>query len=454
MEKEERMLKKNISRRDFVKAASAFTAGGFMLGSLPLGASAYAGANDTLKLAIVGCGNRGTGAVANALDSTEGVKLVAMADIYEDRLNGSFNILSQRYADSDKLDVPEEHKFIGFDAYKDAMSLADVVTLTTPTFWRPLHYEEAVRQGKHIFMEKPVAVDPAGVRRVLDAAKIAQQKNLNVVVGLQRRYSNKYREIYNRIQDGQIGDVISGNIYWMEGAFGDLTTNSNWSDLEIQIRNQFQFFRTSGGQVLDQLIHNIDVANWYIGAHPESAQGMGGRIEEITGKDTGQVYDHNFIEYTYPGGVMVSAQARRQRNTMTRVAERIVGSEGTSLTRGFADYGILTDLSGNVLFDYRGTSEPNPYVQEHAELFEAIRTGNRIDDTVRAAHTTMTAILGFMATYSGKELSWDEALQSDKRFYPDHNILPEDMNYDTPAPVQPGEDGYYPVPVPGMTEVI
>jgi len=241
------MLKRNISRRNFVKAASAFTAGGFMLGSLPLGASAYAGADDTLKLAIIGCGNRGTGAVANALDSAEGVKLVAMADIYEDRLNGSFNILSQRYADSDKLDVPEEHKFIGFDAYKDTMSLADVVILTTPTFWRPLHYEEAVRQGKHIFMEKPVAVDPAGVRRVLEAEKIAKQKNLNVVVGLQRRYSNKYREIYNRIQDGQIGDVISGNIYWMEGAFGDLTTNSNWSDLEIQIRNQFQFFWTSGG---------------------------------------------------------------------------------------------------------------------------------------------------------------------------------------------------------------
>lgn len=445
---------KNISRRDFVKAASAFTAGGFMLGSLPLGGRAYAQSNNTLKLAIIGCGNRGTGAVANALDSADGVQLVAMADIYEDRLNNSYNILSQRYSGSEKLNVPKDHRFIGFNTYKDAMSVADVVILTTPTFWRPLHYEEAVRQGKHIFMEKPVAVDPAGVRRVLEAAKIAKQKSLNVVVGLQRRYSNKYREIYNRIQDGEIGDVVSGNIYWMEGAFGDLRRDPSWSELEMQIRNQFQFFWTSGGQVLDQLIHNIDIANWYVGAHPVSAQGMGGRIEDITGKDTGQVYDHNFIEYTYPGGVIVSAQARRQRNTFTKVAERIVGSKGSSNTHGFADYGTITDLSGNVLFDYRGTGEPNPYVQEHTELFEAIRSGNRIDNTERAAHTTMTAILGYMATYSGKEMSWDEALNSDKKFYPDHNVLPEDMSYDTPVLVQPGEDGYYPVPIPGVAQVV
>lgn len=454
MKNNKESLQQNISRRDFMKAASAFTAGGIMLGSLPIGASAYAGASDELKLAIVGCGNRGTGAVANALDAADGVKLVAMADIYEDRLNSSFNILSQRFANSDKLAVPEENKFIGFEAYKDAISLADVVILTTPTFWRPLHFEEAVRQGKHIFMEKPVAVDAPGVRRVMEADKVAKQKNLNVVVGLQRRYSNKYREIYRRIQDGAIGEVVSGSIYWMEGPFGNLRTNPEWDEFEMQIRNQFQFFWTSGGQVLDQLIHNIDVANWYIGAHPVSAQGMGGRIEEITGKDTGQVYDHGFIEYTYPGGVLVSAQARRQRNTMSRVAERIVGSRGISYTRGFADYGLIMDLDENIKFDYRGMEEVNPYVQEHAELFYAIRNGEELNNTERAAYTTMTAILGYMATYSGQELSWEDALNSDKRFYPDHDLLPKDTTYNTPAPVQRGEDGYYPVPTPGVTNVL
>lgn len=454
MENKNRSTAQRISRRDFVKTASAITAGSFMLGSLPIGASAYASGSDELKLAIIGCGNRGTGAIANALDSSDGVKLVAMADIYEDRLTSSYDILSQRYANSDKLDVPDDHKFIGFDAYKDAMSLADVVVLTTPTFWRPLHYEEAVRQGKHIFMEKPVAVDPGGIRRVLEAAKIAKQKNLNVVVGLQRRYSKKYREIYNRIQNGQIGDVVSGNIYWMEGAFGNIKQDPNWSELEMQIRNQFQFFWTSGGQVLDQLIHNIDVANWFVGSHPVSAQGMGGRLESITGKETGQVYDHNFIEYTYPGNVIVSAQARRQRNTMTRVAERIVGSNGIAYTEGFADNGIVTDQNGKLLFDFRGTEERNPYEQEHAELFDAIRNGKELDNTERAAHTTMTAIMGYMAGYSGQLMTWDEALQSNMRFYPHHNLEPEDVTYQTPAPVQKGADGYYPVPLPGMINVV
>lgn len=453
MENKKGLTYQNISRRDFVKA-STLTAGGLLLGSLPLSKSAFAAGSDSLNLAIIGCGNRGTGAVANALDSTDGVKLVAMADIYEDRLNSSYNILSQRYSNSEKLAVPDENKFIGFDAYKDAMALADVLILTTPTFWRPQHYEEAVRQGKHIFMEKPVAVDPAGIRRVIEAGKIAKQKNLNIVVGLQRRYSNKYREIYRRIQNGEIGEVVSGNVYWMEGAFGNLRRNSEWSELDMQIRNQFQFFWTSGGQVLDQLIHNIDVANWFVGAHPVSAQGMGGRLESITGKDTGQVYDHNFIEYTYPGGVIVSAQARRQANTLVRVAESIAGSKGIATTQGFADYGVISDYDDNILYDHRGKSEPNPYVQEHAELFEAIRSGNVVDNTERAMHTTMTAILGFMATYSGKQLTWDEAINSDMRFYPDHDLLPENIDYNTPAPILPGEDGYYPVPMPGVTEVI
>ena len=453
MSKESESKARGISRRDFMKTSS-IAAGGLMLGTLPFGASAYAGGNDTLNLALVGCGNRGTGAIANALDAADGVRLVAMADIYEDRLRGSHEILKMRYGNSEKLAVTEDQMFIGFDAYKKAISAADVVLLTTPTFWRPLHYEEAVRQGKHIFMEKPVAVDAPGVRRVLQAARVARQKELNVVVGLQRRYSSKYREIYNRIQDGAIGDILSGSVYWMEGPFGELRNNREWSELEMQIRNQFQFFWTSGGQVLDQLIHNIDIANWFIGNHPESAQGMGGRNENITGPDVGQVYDHSFIEYTYPGGVMVSAQGRRQTNTMVRVAERLVGTEGISYTQGFADYGIILDRDENPVFDYRGNNEENPYVVEHQELFEAIRSGNRIDNSERAAITTMTAIMGFMATYSGDLISWEEALNSDMTFYPAHGIQPSELGYDTPPPVMRGEDGYYPVPIPGQTEVL
>jgi predicted dehydrogenase len=444
---------KKLTRRDFVKASS-ITAGGLLLGSLPIGRSAFAAGNDRIKIALIGCGNRGTGAAANALDAGDDIQLVAMADIYEERLNGSFEILSRRYNSSEKLNVPEENKFIGFDAYKKAMDVADVVLLTTPTFWRPQHYEEAVRRGKHIFMEKPVAVDARGVRRVLDAARTAKEKQLNVVVGLQRRYQNKYRELYKRIQDGQIGEITSGTIYWMEGEFGDLRQDPEWSELKMQIVNQFQFLWASGGQVLDQLIHNIDVANWFIGAHPVAAQGMGGRFESLTGQNKGQFYDHGFIEYTYPNDVVVAAQARRQANTYSRVAEEFMGTLGTSQAHGFGSDAILKDHRGNIQYSHDGTGDPSPYVQEHVELFNAIRNGNVIDNTVRAAHTTMTAIMGYMATYSGQNLTWEEALNSDVTFYPQHSLTPENVGYDTEAPVKRGENGLYPVPVPGVTKVI
>lgn len=444
---------KKLTRRDFVKASS-ITAGGLLLGSLPIGRSAFAAGNERIKIALIGCGNRGTGAAANALDAGSDIQLVAMADIYEERLSGSYNILSQRYRDSDKLSVPEENKFIGFDAYKKAMELADVVLLTTPTFWRPQHYEEAVRRGKHIFMEKPVAVDARGVRRVLKAARTAKEKQLNVVVGLQRRYQTKYRELYKRIQDGQIGDITSGTIYWMEGEFGDLQQNQEWSELKMQIVNQFQFLWASGGQVLDQLIHNIDVANWFIGEHPVTAQGMGGRFDSLTGKNNGQFYDHGFIEYTYPNEVVVAAQARRQANVYNRVAEELVGTQGSALTHGFGSDAVLRGHNDNVLYSHNGANDTSPYVQEHVELFNAIRNGNVINDTVRAANTTMTAILGYMATYSGQNLTWEEALNSDVTFYPQHSLTPENVGYETEAPVKRGENGLYPVPVPGVTEVV
>lgn len=448
-----KMTKKSISRRDFMKA-STITAGGFMLGSLPISSSAYISGSDTLKIALIGCGNRGTGAAANALDAAEGLKLVAMADIYEDRLTNSYNILSQRYSNTEKIDVPNEHKFIGFDGYKQAMALADVVLLTTPTFWRPQHYEEAVNQGKHIFMEKPVAIDPVGVRRVLEAAKIAKQKQLNVVVGLQRRYQQKYKELYNRVQNGDIGELISGNIYWMEGEFPDLQQNKNWSEFEMQIRNQFQFLWVSGGQVLDQLIHNIDVANWFIGTHPISAQGIGGRIDELTGTKKGQFYDHGYIEYTYPNGVVISAQARRQSNTLSRVAEYFKGSKGSAMAQGFGQDAFIRDLDNTVRYDHNGMNDNNPYLQEHVKLFEAIRNGDVLDNTVRAAMTTMTAVMGYMATYSGSNIEWEKALHSNKRFYPHHQFTPETVTYVTEAPVKRAENGLYPVPIPGLIDVL
>ena len=451
MKKETKPGKTGLSRRDFVKA-STIAAGGVMLSSLPLRSSAYAGGSDVLKVALIGCGNRGTGAAFQTLNADDGVQLVAMADILEDRLEESYNGLVQRYGGTDKLNVPEEHKFLGFDGYKHAIALADVVLLTTPTFFRPLHFEEAMRQGKHVFMEKPVAVDAAGVRRVMEAARMAKEKNLNVVVGLQRRYELRYRELYRRVQNGEIGEIISGQVYWNQGPFYYQARQPQWSELEHQIRNHFHFIWQAGDQVLDQMIHNIDVANWFLGEYPISAQGMGGR-EVRTGSEYGQIFDHNFVEFRYPSGAVISAQCRQIPGCYNRVAEDFNGSEGFVSTGSPNPFAVL-DRKKNVKFVYESNNDPSPYQIEHNELYQAIRGGNTIDNSEYGAKSTMSSILGFMATYSGQFLEWDNALASEKRMYPHHDLLPEDLTWETPAPVQPDEHGNYPIPIPGVTEVI
>ncbi|TVP99474.1 MAG: twin-arginine translocation signal domain-containing protein [Balneolaceae bacterium] len=451
MKKENSPKPQKFSRRDFVKASS-LTAGGLLLGSLPIQVSAYSAGSDTIKVALIGCGDRGTGAAVQSLNADRGVKLVAMADILEDRLTESYNTLTQRFGGSEQLDVSEDRKFVGFDGYKHAIDLADVVILTTPTFFRPLHFEYAVNHGKHVFMEKPVAVDAAGVRRVLESGEVAKDKGLNVVVGLQRRYQNSYRELYRRLQNGEIGDVIAGRVYWNQGPFYFRPRQPGWSELEHQIRNHFHFIWQAGDQVLDQMIHNIDVANWFIGEFPITAQGMGGR-EVRTGKEYGQIFDHNFVEFTYPGGAVVSAQCRQIPGCYNIVTERFSGTNGF-LSTGGPEGPSIRDRQQNNRFRYEGMDDPSPYQVEHDELYEAIRGGHIIDNTEYGAKSTMASIMGFMATYSGQFLTWDDAINSNKRMYPHHDLNPEDVTWDTPAPVQPFEDGYYPVPVPGVTEVI
>ena len=451
MNTEKRSPSHTLSRRNFVKTSS-MAAGGLMLSTLPLAQSAFAGGSDTIKVALIGCGNRGTGAAFQALNADDGVKLVAMADIDEENLNDSYSRLNMRYGDSGKLDVPDEHKFVGFDGYIHAIALADVVLLTTPTFFRPLHFEEAVRQGKHIFMEKPVAVDAGGVRRVMESGKTAKEKGLNVVVGLQRRYQNNYREMYRRLQNGEIGEIISAQVYWNQGPFRVREHQPEWSELEHQIKNHFHFIWQSGDQVLDQLIHNIDIANWFIGEHPVTAQGVGGR-EVRSGKEYGHNFDHNFVEYTYPSGVVLAAQCRQIPGCWNQVAENFLGTRGSMFTDS-SPAGIIRDRNHNIRFAYEGLDDPSPYQQEHNELYAALRKGDIIDNTDYGAKSTMTAVMGFMATYSGQFIEWDQALSSNKRMYPHHDLNPEDVDWNTPPPVTPDENGNYPVPVPGVTQVL
>jgi myo-inositol 2-dehydrogenase/D-chiro-inositol 1-dehydrogenase len=433
-----------LSRRAFCKT-STLAAGGVLASPLIANANFFSSASDKIKIAVVGCGGRGTGAASQALTADDSVQLVAMADAFRDRLDSSYSSLSQKYAGSkDRINVKEKHKFTGFDAYKKAIDLADVVILATPPGFRPLHFEYAVNAGKHIFMEKPVATDVAGIKRVLKAAELAKQKQLNVVVGLQRHYQNNYREIARRVEQGEIGDIVSGQVYWNSAGVWVRERKPEQTELEYQMRNWYYFNWLCGDHILEQHIHNIDVANWFIGDYPVSAQGMGGR-EVRNGKDHGQIFDHHFVEFTYPNGAKISSQCRHQPNTMSRVDEVFQGTKGNVYVSG-NNSGNIKSYNGSTIYDHRGKSDPNPYQVEHDELFAAIKKGEVINNAEYGARSTMTAILGRMATYSGQVITWDDAFASDMQ------LVPDNLNWDSQAPVLPDEEGNYPVPVPGITK--
>ena len=441
------MQNKN-TRREFVKTSALLTGGAMALPLLSK-ANFFSGADDTIKVALIGCGGRGTGAAMQACLTKQNVKLVAMADAFRDRIDSCYKSLT---ADdiSDwsggtgnikaRIDVPEERKYTGFDAYKKAMAHADVVILTTPPGFRPIHFEEAVNQGKQIFMEKPVATDPAGIKRVLDAAEIAKQKKLNVVVGLQRHYQNSYRELYAK--KNLIGDITSAQAWWNNDGVWVKPRTYNQTEMEYQMRNWYYFVWLCGDHINEQHIHNIDVINWFKGSHPVKAQGMGGR-QVRKGKDHGEIYDHHYVEFQYADGSILNSQCRHIPGTMAKVDELMVGTKG----KIFCGEATIKDHSGKVLFSFDNKNEPNPYQTEHDELFAAIAKGEyKFANAEYGAHSTMTSILGRMATYSGQVIEWDKAINSGI------NGMPKSFDWNAMPPTVPDEDGRYPIPTPGKTK--
>jgi predicted dehydrogenase len=438
--------KNNLSRRNFVKGSS-LAAGGILLSPSLLTATPVFNKAKKLKIAVVGCGGRGTGAVSQALKADENVELVAMADAFEDRLEQAYTSLNKMFQ-SDKINVKPSHKFVGFGSYKKAIDAADVVILTTPPGFRPQHFEYAVSQGKHIFMEKPVATDVAGIKKVLEAAKVAKAKKLNVVVGLQRHYQASYIEAYNRIQKGDIGQIVSGQVYWNSAGVWVRPREFNQKEMEYQMRNWYYFNWICGDHILEQHIHNIDVANWFIGGHPIKASGTGGR-EVRKGKDHGHIFDHHVVEFEYENGAIISSQCRHQPGTKNRVDESFQGTLGTSYTDG-GSAARLKKYDGTSIYNHNNENDINPYQQEHNRLFKSIRDGGVINNTEYGAESTMTAILGRMATYSGKEITWDEAMALEHKLVPDEDTL----SFDSVPPVIRDEFGNYPVPVPGKTNFL
>ena len=431
-------------RRDFVKQGSML-AGAIAAAPLISNANFFSGSDDVIKVAVIGCGGRGTGAAVQALMSKQNVKIVAMADAFRDRLDECYKNVSGELATAGAgtkgtLDVPEERKFVGFDGYLKAIPLADVVILATPPGFRPIHFEEAVKQGKHIFMEKPVATDPAGVQRVLAAAKIAKQKKLNVVVGLQRHYQDSYRALFDNRK--MIGEITSMQAWWNNDGVWTRPRKAGQTEMEYQMRNWYYFVWLCGDHITEQHIHNLDVINWFKKGYPVKAQGFGGR-QVRKSKEHGEIFDHHYVEFHYADGSILNSQCRHMPGTSSKVDELLVGTKG----KIYCDAARITDLRGKTIFQFDKSKERNPYQTEHDELFAAIAKGEyKYADAENGAYSTMTSILGRMATYSGQIIDWDKAINSGL------NLHPSVYAFDAAAPVNPGPDGFYPVPVPGVTK--
>jgi predicted dehydrogenase len=436
----------NNQRREFVKTAG-LASGAILAAPLLSNANFYSGASDAIKVALIGCGGRGTGAAVQALRSKQNVKLVAMADAFRDRIDSAYKAITGDLSeagitgDINKLiDVPEERKFVGFDAYKQAIALADVVILTTPPGFRPIHFEEAVNQNKHIFMEKPVATDPEGVKKVLAAAAVAKSKKLNVVVGLQRHYQNSYRELFKR--KDMIGEITSAQAWWNNDGVWVNQRKEGQTEMEYQMRNWYYFNWLCGDHITEQHIHNIDVINWFKGAYPVKAQGMGGR-EVRKGKDNGEIFDHHYVEFHYADGSILNSQCRHIKNTMSKVDELIVGTKG----KIFCGAANIRDHKGGLLYQFDRKTENDPYQSEHDELFAAIAKGEyKFADAENGAKSTMTSILGRMATYSGKLVEWDKALNCGL------NLQPSAYTWNTLPQSLPDANGQYKIAVPGVTK--
>ncbi len=438
--------KEVLKRRDFVKG-TAIVAGGLMAGMLPAEVSAYVNPEaKKLKLALVGCGGRGTGATVQSLNADPNVQLVAMADAFRDRLDASLeNILKSDQLSEDRkknVKVSEDAKFVGFDAYKKAIAMADVVILATPPGFRPYHLEEAINQNKNIFCEKPLATDGAGIRKVMELIPISMEKKLNIVVGLQRHYQNKYIELMKRVHDGEIGDIVSGQVYWDSAGVWVRPRKPDYTEMQYQMRNWYYFTWLCGDHIVEQHIHNIDVFNWAKQDHPVSAQGLGGR-QVRTGKEYGEIFDHHYVEFKYADGTYLNSQCRHIKGCMNRVSETIVGTKGTAESSG-----VIVDRNNDVIYKHRDKNDPNPYQVEHNKLYQSIRSGGVINNLEYGAKSTLTAIMGRYASYSGKVITWDAALNSSIQ------LMPAVVNWEDTPPVVPDKNGFYPVAMPGKTKVV
>ncbi len=410
------------------------------------------GSSTDIKIALIGCGGRGTGACNQALSAGSTIKLVAVVDPLEGKAHAALEILKAKH--EGQVDVPPDHVFTNFEDYQRAFALADVELITTPPGPRPFLFEQAIKAGKHVFMEKPVAVDAAGVRRVLAASAEAKAKKLNVCVGFQRRYQPSYQpsyqrryqpsyiDIIDRIHAGEIGDLVYGRVYWNGTSRPGFPREPGESELHYQIRNWYFFTWMSGDHILEQHCHNLDVANWVMkGVMPVRAVGQGGR-QVRRGKENGTIFDHHTVEFEYENGFRLLSQCCQIGGKCARdVSEHFHGVKGSA---DLANGGKFL-INGQPPGGKRTRIKEDAYQLEHDALFENIRTGKVRNDADYAAHSTLMGVMGRMASYTGQVITWEQALNS-------QDILaPDNITWNTEPPVKPDAEGWYPVAIPGTT---
>ena len=392
-----------FSRRNFIKASAAVSMAAILPGTERL----FAAGSDKLRVGIIGCGGRGTGAAIDCLNAADGVEIVAIGDLFKDRVDSSLVKLREKHCD--RVKVTSDTCFVGFSAYKKVIACdVNLIIMAPPPHFRPMHLKAAIEANKHVFMEKPVGVDPVGIRSVIATSELAEKKGLAVVAGTQRRHQAHYLEIMKRIHKGDIGQIVAGQCYWNMGALWVKPRQDDWSDMEWQCRNWLYFTWLSGDHIVEQHVHNLDIINWAIGSHPVQVMGMGGR-QVRTGPEYGNIFDHFAVEYEYPDNVRVLSMCRQTDGCSFRVAESLVGTKGqayTDHTTGF--------IKGPTPYELPEGETPNPYVQEHKDLVESIRSGRPLNEGKRVAESTLTAIMGRMSAYTGRALKWDWAMNASK----------------------------------------
>ena len=428
----------DTSRRKFLRTTGATVVGS----SLAFNVLGKSNANlrfnsDTIKVGLIGCGGRGTGAANQAINSDPNVVLTAMADVFEESMETSYNALLDE--NPDKVMVAPDQKFMGFDSYKKVLeSDVDVVILATPPCFRPAHLEAAIDAGKHVFFEKPVAVDAPGIRRVIATAKKAKEKNLGFMSGFCWRYDYPKRATYDRLLDGAIGDIHTIYTTYNTGALWFKKTKPSWGKFKKELRNWLYYNWMSGDHIMEQAVHSLDLMSWAMGdVLPVSAVGTGGR-QSRTEERFGNVYDHFSLIFEYPNGEKGFHIARQQKDCSRAYHIEATGTKGRANMDVFSKHEIIGKKNWEWEKTHSKKDKNNMYQTEHDELFASIRNGNPINDGVRAANSTMLALMGRMVAYTGETLTWDQAINSEEILGPKIDEYNWDLDWKMADVAQPG----------------